>query len=183
MERDWLADISVGGRREENALRQIYNRCFFPVLKMVNQRGGNDADGEDVFQEALVVLYEKVKSGQFELHSRLISYLLTVSSHIWSKKLRKLGKETFPVNWSEDIPALAEVDSFSEIWAEENSATFYRLMDQLNEDCRAVLMAAIWENQSMKTISQQMGYQNAQIARNKKCRCLGYLRKIFRKGE
>lgn len=182
VEKNLLADISVGGRREENAIGQIYNRYLCPVLKMIIQRGGNEADGEDVFQEAVIILYEKIKSGEFELKSRLVSYLLTVSTHIWSKRMRKLGKETFPNNWDEDIPAPTVADSLTHILSEENETILFRMMNHLKEDCREILMSAVFENQSMKVISSRMGYQSAQVARNKKCRCLSYLRKIFRNG-
>ncbi|MDX2246238.1 MAG: sigma-70 family RNA polymerase sigma factor [Bacteroidia bacterium] len=174
-----LEDIFAGGYREEAAIRQIYCRCFPPITKMIRSRGGNEADGEDIFQEALLVLYQKIKSGNFELHSRLVSYLMAVAANIWSKRLRKLGRESFPDSWADDIGWEETPDFLPEIIEVHKPEHILNQMNHLTEDCREILRATVLENQSMKTIRIRMGYQNEQVARNKKCRCLGYLRKLL----
>ena len=46
---------------------------------MLNNNGNED-DAKDIFQESIIVLYEKVKAGKFELSSKLKTFIYSVCS-------------------------------------------------------------------------------------------------------
>jgi len=61
----------------------------FPViLRMVQQNNGSDDDAKDLFQEAMIILYEKVQQGDFDLYSKLKTFLYAVCRRLWQKKLQ-----------------------------------------------------------------------------------------------
>lgn len=74
------------------ALEEIYT--FFPKVKMyVQQNSGDEDQAKDIFQEAIVIFYEKAQTTDFKLTSSVTTYVFGVSKNLWYSKLRKLGKE------------------------------------------------------------------------------------------
>ncbi|MCB0583518.1 MAG: hypothetical protein KDD10_29835, partial [Phaeodactylibacter sp.] len=53
----------------EAAFEQLYSSCFPKVARLVKALGGEYEDARDIFQDALVVLYEKAVEGQLEIQS------------------------------------------------------------------------------------------------------------------
>ncbi len=81
-----LQGLAAGDRTVVASLYKLY----LPVLtKWILSRGGLDADADDVFQEALLVVYAKAKSPEFCLTCKLSTYLFAVSKRIWYKKLEQ----------------------------------------------------------------------------------------------
>ena len=78
----------------EEALNRLYLGYFPMVLQFILNNSGDEADAKDVYQEAIIVLYNKIKSGNFELSSKLKTYLFSVSRRIWLKMLAQQSKKT-----------------------------------------------------------------------------------------
>jgi DNA-directed RNA polymerase specialized sigma24 family protein len=45
--------------------QEIYNKFAADIKCLVLQNSGNEADAGDLFQEALIFIYKKAKSGKF----------------------------------------------------------------------------------------------------------------------
>ena len=71
----------------ENLLRRIYRIHYSMIQTLVINNSGTSDDARDIFQEAIIVLYEKAKSGSFELHAQLKTYIYAVCRRLWLKKL------------------------------------------------------------------------------------------------
>lgn len=64
--------------KTDKAFANLY-KGYPKVEKLILSKGGTKADAQDVFQEALIVLYRKVTSTKFELTSQLSTYLIICS--------------------------------------------------------------------------------------------------------
>ena len=69
----------------KGTLEGIYKAYFPMVLQLVMTNSGSEDDAKDVFQESIIVLYDKVKAGSFELNSKLKTFLYSVSRRLWLK--------------------------------------------------------------------------------------------------
>ena len=92
-----------------NDSKEILNRLYltyFPmVLQLVLNNNGNEDDAKDVFQEAVIVLYNKVKSGNFELNSKLKTFIYSVCRRLWLKRLNAQSRTIRNIeDYSEFIP-------------------------------------------------------------------------------
>jgi len=58
---------------------------------IINNNGSSD-DAADIFQETMIVLFEKAKSGEFELHCQLKTFIYSVSRRLWLKKLQQSSR-------------------------------------------------------------------------------------------
>lgn len=168
-----------GLARNDRKVIEVLYRNQYPAIKslIINNNGDID-DARDVFQEALVVLYEKVKAGQFELHCQIKTYLYSVARRIWLKRLHQMKPVTGDITVAEETVPVEEDSGLHEKKQED-----FRLMDEalnsLGEPCRSLLKAYYLEKQNMNDIADRFGYTNAGNAKNQKYKCLSRLKKRF----
>jgi DNA-directed RNA polymerase specialized sigma24 family protein len=76
---------------------RLYQQAFPLVAKFVRERGGSFEEAKDVFQDALVIYYEKLATSNIVLQYSEASYIFGITKHLWGKKhkqhLQQLVKE------------------------------------------------------------------------------------------
>ena len=167
----------------DDALTQIYRRYFPMMLHFVTSNSGSEEDAKDIYQEALIVLYEKVRSGSLELHCQLKTYLYSVGRRLWLKQLAQRSR--FMVRDIE-IPALEEsaADQIDhDLTEHEERDRQFDLMadslDRLGEPCRTLLSDFYIQHMSMQDITEKFGYTNPDNAKTQKYKCLMRLKRLF----
>jgi RNA polymerase sigma factor (sigma-70 family) len=165
-------------RNDKKSVETIYKQHYNMVQTMIINNNGSAEDAKDIFQEAMIVLYEKVKPGSFELHSLLKTYLYSVCRRLWLKRLSQIQKISPEVESVEDmVPVDEDLDLH-----EQRNADFLlmeKAMQSLGEPCRSLLEAYYLQKKSMVEIAGNFGYTNADNAKNQKYKCLMRLKKLF----
>ncbi|AMM50146.1 RNA polymerase subunit sigma-70 [Rufibacter sp. DG15C] len=177
------ADIIEGIRREdESALSQLYKMHFPMVLHFVYNNNGSEDDAKDIYQEAVIVFYEKIKSGQLELNCQIKTYLYSICRRLWLKRLSRSSRFSNGLGLIEDTESeLAHVEEEVD-QAEENELKFAAMasaLDQLGEPCKTLLEDFYIQGMGMPEITEKFGYTNADSAKNQKYKCLMRLKKLF----
>ena len=73
------------------AIKELYKE--FPKIKAnICSSGGSRQDAEEVFNDALLLLIEKVQEDNFQLTSKLSSFLYGINRFLWMNELRKKKK-------------------------------------------------------------------------------------------
>jgi RNA polymerase sigma factor (sigma-70 family) len=147
------------------------------VLAFIINNNGTYDEARDIFQEAMITLYQKAKSESFVLTSQLKTYIYSVSRRLWLKRLQQLGKTT---NGVENFDSVA-VDEDIEIHERRDAelGIMHRALNSLGEPCKSLLEAFYIERKSMDEIALLFGYTNADNAKNQKYKCLMRLKKLF----
>lgn len=163
---------------DDKALETIYIDNFPMIARMVLQNNGSEDDAKDVFQEAMIVLYEKVQEGDFVLSSRLKTFLYAVCRRLWLKKLQT-GALTGPIyeEVEDNVPAEETLEAH-----EEKDLQFQKMetsMNKIGEPCKTILEDYYIHRKSMQEIAERFGYTNAENAKNQKYKCLMRLKKLF----
>jgi RNA polymerase sigma factor (sigma-70 family) len=160
------------------AIEAIYRQHYYMVQALIMNNSGYPDDARDIFQEAMIVLYEKVRSGSFELNCQLKTYLYSVCRRLWLKRLSQLQRSVAEVESLQDTVPVED-----ELERHEQRNHDFQLMEQslnsLGEPCRSLLQAFYLETKSMVEIAGDFGYTNADNAKNQKYKCLMRLKKIF----
>jgi RNA polymerase sigma factor (sigma-70 family) len=162
----------------EEALNRLYTGHFPMVLQFILNNSGDEDDAKDVYQESIIILYNKIKSGDFELTSKLKTYIYSVSRRIWLKKLAQQNKKTSNISEFEDVIAV-EVDVDVH---EEKDLQFDKMdsaLQHLGEPCKTIIQDFYINNLSMQDISEKFGYTNTDNAKTQKYKCLQRLKKLF----
>lgn len=152
-------------------------------MHWINSAGGNDADAADIFQEAMVVLFEKARDEDFRLTCRIGTYLFAICKHLWYKKLERNKRMpvSMPENagFGEGFDAAYEDDIKVHEEREEHYQQLDAALDSLGEPCRSLLRAYYHHDKSMQEIAADFGYTNPDNAKTQKYKCLARLKKIF----
>ncbi|HVI49140.1 MAG TPA: sigma-70 family RNA polymerase sigma factor [Chitinophaga sp.] len=165
-------------KNDDKSLETIYSENFPVVLRMILQHNGSEDDAKDIFQEAIIVLYEKASNSEFILTSRLKTYLYAVSRHLWLKKMQSTyGIYAIPPEMEETIPATEALDDHEA--RDEQFRIMERSMGSIGEPCKTILEDYYLHKRSMQEIADKFGYTNAENAKNQKYKCLMRLKKLF----
>lgn len=162
----------------EEALNKLYIGYFPMVLQFILNNSGDEDDAKDVYQEAIIVLYDKIKSGKFELSSKLKTYLYSVSRRIWLKKLAQQSKKTNNIADFEDVLAVDE-DFERHEKKDQQFDQMKNALDHLGEPCKTIIQDFYIHNLSMQDICEKFGYTNTDNAKTQKYKCLQRLKKLF----
>jgi len=177
-ERNEKALLQGLARNDTKAIEIIYGENYNMVQSLVINNSGSTDDAKDIFQEAMIVLYEKVRSGSFELNCLIKTYVYSVSRRLWLKRLQQMNRYTPAVeNLQDTVPVEEDVEENERINSEFQ--TMEKAINGLGEPCKSLLEAYYLEKKSMQEIALFFGYTNAENAKNQKYKCLVRLKKIF----
>jgi RNA polymerase sigma factor (sigma-70 family) len=179
-EQQLLAEYAMSGR---TATEKIYDRHFKIISGWILKNGGSADDAADVFQESMVILYEKVQNEDFRLSCKIGTYLFAISKNLWYKKIERQAKQPgyLPANTGTDEGFDKEYEDDLNVHMEREMhyEQLNTALDQLGEPCRSLLKAFYHHDKSMMEISEEFGYTNPDNAKTQKYKCLARLRKIF----
>ncbi|MBK9463554.1 MAG: sigma-70 family RNA polymerase sigma factor [Chitinophagaceae bacterium] len=163
---------------DKKAVETIYKDNFNMVQSLIINNNGSSDDAKDIFQETIIVLYEKVRSGTFELNCQIKTFVYSVSRRLWLKRLQQQNRYSSPGDSMENVVAVDE-----DIEAHEQRNTEFEMMEKainnLGEPCKSLLEAYYLQKLNMQVIAANFGYTNADNAKNQKYKCLMRLKKIF----
>ncbi len=174
-ERLLLKGVAENNRK---AIETIYLDNFRMVQTMIVANNGSSDDAKDIFQEAMIVLLEKARSGTFELNCQISTYLYSVGRRLWLKKLNQLQRGPVEIEQAiEVIPVEDDLDIFEK--QDSDFQNMEKAMYGLGEPCRSLLEAYYLRKKTMLEIADSFGYTNADNAKNQKYKCLMRLKKLF----
>ena len=78
-------EIIAGIRKRDNrVLHYIYKNAFAPVKQLILHNAGSETDAEDIFQEALIVIFKKLRAEEdFEINAAFSTYIYSIARLLW----------------------------------------------------------------------------------------------------
>jgi RNA polymerase sigma factor (sigma-70 family) len=148
------------------------------VLQLILNNNGNEDDAKDVYQEAIIVLYNKVKRGDFELSSKLKTYIYSICRRLWLKRLKQLNRYGGDIkDFQEYLPVEDEIEKHQDRDMQLNKME--NALKLLGEPCKTIMEDFYMHSKSMQEICERFGYTNADNAKTQKYKCLQRLKKLF----
>lgn len=174
-------DLLNGIQRNDTiVLQYIYKNFYSKINFFIKKNSGDDDDANDVFQEAIIIMYRKLKANELVLDCNFETYLYSVSRFLWLKQLekRKLEKEKIKDNheYNEDIydDGLEKVVDLNERYR-----LFQSHFTNLGKDCQKILQL-YFDKVPLKNIAQIMGFKSEKYAKKRKFKCKEYLIKSIK---
>jgi RNA polymerase sigma factor (sigma-70 family) len=160
------------GRPPDDAIRQLYRSYFDMAWGFVRQNSGNQQDAEDIFQEVVIRFIELVQKQKFRGETSVNNFLYSITRHIWLNELKRRGRAQ-----RRELKYDREADKGEEgqdnwLAEQEIRTQLMRLIEELGEACKKILVAFYYEGRPMREILGMMDYQNEQVLRNKKYKCM-----------
>ena len=178
----YVAPLPADGLRQAlltdrtQVLTGLYRQSFPPVRRYIGRHGGSAQDAQDVFQDALILLYEQATGGTLVLTASVSTYLLGISRNLWRQELRRrarLSGEVFTDELAASLTDAAEAPA-------EPAFAVLDYVERLGEKCKSVLLSFYYFQQPLVQIAAMQGYRSVRSATVQKFKCLERLRHAVR---
>ncbi|MCU0393630.1 MAG: sigma-70 family RNA polymerase sigma factor [Thermoflexibacter sp.] len=169
---------------DNNALQYLYKKYYPVVQRLILQNSGDEEDAQDIYQEAVMVLYEKIKDKDFKLSSSLKTFIYSISRNKWLYKLRQEGTGGISFddveNFVEDLDVVDDAQNFDNEHIDYDHL-LHEALQKMDDTCRKLLEHFYYHKLSLDIIAQKLGYNNANTAKAKKNKCMNRAREIGKK--
>jgi RNA polymerase sigma factor (sigma-70 family) len=165
---------------DDSVLEELFHKNRRSIASLVIRNHGTEDDAEDVLQESLIVLWERIRKGTFEYQAKLSTFIYATAKNIWFRKLAQQRREfpstseTFEIPSGDSTP-IEEMEENERIFAVEQA------MEEIGNPCRDILLLYYWEEQTMEEIAVKLGFANADTVKSKKYQCKKALEKLVKK--
>ncbi len=122
----------------ESAIKRLYVAYFPMVLQLIINNNGTADDAKDIYQEAIIVLYNKIKKGDFELNSKLKTFIYSVCRRLWLKRLSQMNRYGGDVHdFQEYLPVEEDVEDQNE--RDIQFTKMQSALQLLGEPCKTII--------------------------------------------
>lgn len=164
---------------DKKSVEVIYSQNYNLIQALVVNNNGTADDAKDIFQEAMMVLYDKARSGNFKLNCQIKTYLYSVARRLWLKKLNQGNRHNVDFDDTNETQISVADDLVEHEQKDAEFNIMHASIDALGEPCKSLLDAFYFKDKSMQEIAEDFGYTNAENAKTQKYKCLVRLKKIF----
>ncbi|MGN6646305.1 MAG: RNA polymerase sigma factor [Cytophaga sp.] len=147
---------------DENTLDLLYKTHYRMMIKLIVKNNGTEEEAKDIYQESLIVLWQKAKDDNFVLTSKISTYLYSICLNLWRKELERKKRFSYEVKEGADV---MEMDR------DERIKIINQCIQRLGDTCREVLTYYYFDRLSMVEIAEKMGFANADTSKTKKYKC------------
>ena len=169
----------IEGIQSKNSLilQYIIKQNTKHIKQYVLNNSGCEADANDVLQEAIIVIFRKVKEENFKLTSSLNTFIYSIGRLIWLKELEKRRANNITYDFFDVIDDDQDIDATIE---KNDRLRLYReKFEELGEDCKKVLRL-FYLGTPMNQITKFMSYGSEEYAKKKKYACKNALVEIIK---
>ena len=154
---------------ESPVLQHIYD-TYYPIIEgyIVHNQGSRD-QARDIFQEAMIVVYNKVRSGQLELTCKFGTYLYAICKKMWIQERKKYLQRNEKLRQQAMMvrdPGPAD----DPLLQNHLNHLFNKHFGDLSDDCQKIL-SMYFNNFSVEDIRTAMNYKNLHHTADRKYRC------------
>lgn len=167
------------GTRMDETVKALYRAHFEGLAWWVMNNSGSRQDAEDVFQDVVVNFIDLVKKDKFRGESTIKTFLYSLNRHIWLNELKRRGRAQLREEKYDKVQEKTQEDVGTMMAGRESTSQIVNLLEQLGDTCKKILLLFYYENLSMREILETLSYENEQVVRNKKYKCLKQLEQMI----
>lgn len=154
---------------DSNVLEYVYKK-YFPIVRFfVIKNSGTDEDAKDVFQEAVILIYKRLKDGSLDLTCAFKTYLYSVCRILWLRQLEKRKVRNEVVTDNQVFVELDE-DIDGQAAEQEQFRIYQKHFQLLHKDCQEILQLFL-KKVPLKEIAQRMNIKSDKYLKKRKYAC------------
>jgi len=159
-----------GIRNHESPVLQYVYDTYYPIIEgyIIHNQGSRD-QARDIFQDAMIVVYKKVRLGELELTCKFGTYLYAICKNMWIQERKKYLHRTQKLREQAQMvhdPGPAD----DPLLQNHLDHLFNKHFADLSEDCQKIL-SMYFNNFSVEDIRTAMNYKNLHHTADRKYRC------------
>jgi len=177
MDKKSYSDTEIfSGLKENNSeiIKFLYRQAFNTIRHYVENNSGSMADAEDIFQDALVIVYYKIIKGELMLTCALKTYMFSVCRNLWLQRVSLLkrcaGQEAMDNNRAEETIMLD-----AEFIEMEKLNLLQKYLLAMDKECQRLLRLFL-QRMPMKEMTRILGFSSPEYTKFRKYQCKNRLR-------
>ena len=159
--------------KQEKAFTKLY-KLFPKVEKYIHQNSGSKEEALDIFQEGLILLYQKsITDSEIIIEG----FVIKSCKYLWQNELRK---KKVRIGDSEKSDSLIQDDSELELLIEKERKLnqVEEIVNQISKKCQQIFELFYFKSMSMTEIAKKIGYKSIQSAKVQKYKCMEQARNL-----
>lgn len=170
-----MNEIELLKKGDSKTIEKIYQTHRKAFLSFGAKYNLSIDDLLDVYQDTIIAFIENIKKGHIDnLKSGIKTYLFSIGKYLIYSHLKEKSSNFFE-EISDEFEWFEIEDDNSEINNIEQALT------QLGEQCYRILKLFYYEEKKLDEILQILPYENKDVLKSQKSRCLKQLKKILGK--
>ena len=152
---------------------KLYKTAFPVIARYVSKRGGSFEEAKDIFQEAVMIFYEKSVSSQQPADNES-AYLVGIAKHLWSKNRR--DNSHYVIMEDDSFTATIPSDTHQQPIA----AKLLDYLETSGQKCMELLKNFYYDKLPMNDIAAAFGFSSIRSATVQKFKCLEKVRNMVK---
>ena len=153
---------------DDLVIKEIYGQFHKAIIHMVETNRGTMEDARDVFQEGLMLVYQKAGEPGFQLSSSFLSYFYGICRFLWNNKVKKKSNQS--VTLTDEMTSMLKDLSAPEVGQQEQFYLYRQKFRLLGRDCQE-LLSLFFDKISMSDIMTKMGFSSISYTKKRKFQC------------
>ena len=164
---------------DDEGLVMLYEANRKPIRAFITRNSGTEDDAEDLLQEAVIILWERVRANRFEYTARLSTFIYATVKNLWLRRLARMRRES-PIDIETQTDPVEDASSLDVMIESEEAGIVHEALLALGDPCKTLLILFYWEEQTMEQIATALNFANAETAKAKKYQCKKALQKLLK---
>ncbi len=164
---------------DDKGLVMLYEANRKPIRAYITRNSGTADDAEDLLQEAVIILWERVRANRFEYSSRLGTFIYATVKNLWFRRLARMRRES-PNDVDTQTIGTDDVSTLDIMVESEEARIVHEALVTLGDPCETLLLLFYWEEKTMEQIASALHFANAETAKAKKYQCKKALEKLLK---
>ncbi len=167
------------GHVEDAWAETLYREAYPSIRSFVRRHSGDEAEAEDIFQDAILVFSKKRSDPDFRLSCAPSTFLFAVARNLWLKRLRERRRRSR----IESLPEIFSPAPYVERATELGSWVVQHWIPLITPTCQSVIVALFVTVVPIERLMEKMGWKNRHTAQNLKYKCLEQLRRVAERNQ
>jgi RNA polymerase sigma factor (sigma-70 family) len=149
-------------------LSLLYKIALPKVIRFITQNNGDEEEAKDIFQDAVVALFNTVKLGKYDSGKDVGGFIYFVARNLWINRIKKKNKQ---ISIKETEEYAISNSPLALMIMDEKQAAIRGLMDKIGTQCQELLKYTMYDKLSMKEVALKMGFAGETVAKSTHYRC------------
>ena len=167
---------------DKDVLNYVYNRFFDSLKSFVLSNNGSKEDAFDLFQDAIMVVLEKIRKDDLKLTVKFSTYFYGVYKLIWLNVLRDRRNSILVKSDFENELRVFSIDEIKEIERLGEKEKIIRIYQtsfkMLSKECQKMIRFEK-RGYSVEVIKKKFNYRSMSFTYKKRRKCIYKLKKII----
>ncbi len=150
---------------DHTIIKEFYKTHLPRITQYILKNSGGLDDAKDVFQDAMVILFEKIKDNSLKINCAIGTYVYGICKYLWLNKLKRIGKTELD---DTDFGRIKDPtdDPIDLVYKKEKKLIIQKCLLKLGEGCQEILLM-FFGGYSLKEIAKQKKFTDGYTRKRK----------------